>query len=506
MKLSKLLMDQGISLETTLNFLPDGLIIFNTSVEILFVNQAASVICGMNPEGHYTNWPNYIGVYESDQTTVYDPDRLPIVRAIRGENVIDEHLYLKNDLLGNWKYVSCNASPIREGDRIMGAILTFRDITEALEKEESIKKERESYHKILNSLPAYVFTKDLEGNYTFLNDRFLNHFDNNFGMKPSKEFLTNDMRGQVALSDEGVMKSKRAQTFDEEFLNPKTNEKYYYETTRIPLMDSDNHVYGICGISYDVTVERERKKQLEEEKTKIATASKLAALGMLAAELGHEINNPLAIIRTSSWIMRKIVSAENFAKDIALTKLDEIDLTIQRISDIVTSVKNLSRDSSKEKMQDYILKDILRDVQSICGSKFQPRGINFRMDEKNPLLNDKIYCYRVQLSEVLINLLVNAIDAVENVTDPWIRMDILSDNHNIVLRIYDNGPGVPEEIEKKIFAPFYSTKEVGKGTGLGLSISKEIMKRHGGDLVLNRNLSASCFEASLPIKKKISAE
>jgi C4-dicarboxylate-specific signal transduction histidine kinase len=315
------------------------------------------------------------------------------------------------------------------------------------------------------------------------------------------------MLEQAAMRDASVVNSKKPETFDEEYLNPNTNEKYYFETTRIPLMDKENSVYGICGISYDLTLERESKKQLEEERTKIATASKLAALGMLAAELGHEINNPLAIIRTSSWIMRKVVSAENFAKDLALTKLDEIDTTIQRISDIVTSVKNLSRDSSKEKMQDYVLKDILRDVQSICGSKFQPRGITFKLDDKNSLLNDKIYCYRVQLSEVLINLLANAIDAVENVARPWIKMDILSDSQNLVIRIYDNGPGIPEEIEKKIFAPFFSTKDLGKGTGLGLSISKEIMKRHGGDLMLNRKIGPSCFEAILPInKKELSAE
>lgn len=506
MNLSQLLLEQGISIEKSLNFVTDGLLILNTKFEILFINHSAKETCGMNPEGHYTLWPQYVGVFESDRKTVFHPDKLPIIRAIRGETVVDERLYIKNDFLEDWKCMSCNASPIRTDDKVVGAIVTFRDITEALIREEIIQKEREAFRKILNSLPAYVFTKDLSGNYTFLNEKFVRDFEKTFGMEPNKDYVTRDMGGHVEPRDVSVIVSKEPQTFEEEYINPNTGESYYFETTRIPLIDTKSEVYGICGISFDVTHERERRKQIEEERTKIATASKLAALGMLAAELGHEINNPLAIIRTSSWIMRKILTSEDYPKAMALTKLDEIDVTVQRISDIVTSVKNLSRDSSKEEIREYVLKDILRDVHSICGPKFQPRGIRFRFEADNPLLKEKVFCYRVQLSEVLINLLVNAIDAVEGIGKPWIRMDILEEKGNIILRVSDNGNGVPEEIEKKIFSPFYSTKDVGKGTGLGLSISKEIMKRHGGDLILNREISGSCFEAYFPKKRPVSAE
>lgn len=487
MKLNERFNVEGISLESSLNFISDGLMIVNAELEVLMFNDAARTICGVVAEGHYTQWPSFVGVYEDDRETLFNPENLPLVRAIRGEIVTNRHLHLKNNLLNEWRIVSCNASPLKSEEKIVGAILTFRDITNDIKAQADLKKERSFYHKILNSIPGYVFSKDLEGNYTFINEK----------MKQDCA-----LSWSTPLHDELVVETKKLLEFEEEFSNSRTGQKTLLQTTRIPLIDNDENVYGICGISYDITDERERRKILEEEKSKIATASKLAALGMLAAEIGHEINNPLAIIRTSSWIMRKILEGENIRKDMALQKLDEIDSTIQRISEIVTSVKNLSRDSSTESMKPYRLKDILLDVQSICGPKFQAKGIQFKFDQSNPLLNEDIECYRVQLSEVLINLVVNAVDAVENSENPWVNMEVSREKENINFRVTDSGPGVPDELDKKIFSPFFSTKEIGKGTGLGLSISKEIMKKHGGDLNLNRKISNNCFEAKLPVWRK----
>lgn len=490
----------GISLSIALDFVSDGVLIIDQNFEVHFFNKAAREICGLLPEGNYRQWPSNVGVFQKDRVSLYDPERLPIVRALRGESVADEHLFLFNDLIGKWKCVSCNTAPIKVRGEIVGAILSFRDITEILAKEAQSLVERESYHKILNSLPAFVYTKDLAGNLTFSNDFFKGFLQSPSGSRSTPAIFMEP--SQSSAQDLEVISSKRNVDREDVIPNALGNgTDLVLRTTRIPLVDQEGLVYGICGISFDVTEERERKKALEEERSKIATASKLAALGVLAAELGHEINNPLAIIRTGSWILRKIITSEDFQRTLALTKLDEIDNTIHRISDIVTSVKNLSRDSSQEKMQDHLLSDILRDVQSLCAPKFHPKGIELRLNTRNPILQRRIRCYRVQLSEVFINLLVNAADAVQ-APSQWIQLDIAEEGENLIFRVRDSGPGVPEEIERKIFTPFFSTKDIGKGTGLGLSISKEIMKRHGGDLVLNRNISNNCFEATLPKRGK----
>lgn len=497
MNLINCLASEGISLESSLNFITDGLIIINSNCEILMINQSAQSICGLMTECHYTNWPELMGVYKEDRKTLYSVDELPLVRAARGEFITGHFLNLKNHLLNEWKIISCNASPIKENNIIVGAILTFRDLTEEVKEKESIQKERAFYQKVLNSIPAYVFSKDLEGNFTFSNEKLKEDFQKN----SAQASLSGELGWSAPGHDKIVLSTKKTHEFQEEYKNVKTGKTVHLRTTRIPLLDHQNDVYGICGFAYDITAQLERRKVFDEQRTKIATASKLAALGMLAAEIGHEINNPLAIIRTSSWIMRRILTADVIQKEIALLKLDEIDMTVARISDIVVSVKNLSRDSSSEEMKSYVLKDILTDIQSICGQKFQSKGIKFILDQTSTL-GDQIKCFRVQLSEVFINLIVNAVDAVENCENPWVKVEVLKDPHSYIFRVSDSGAGVSEEIERKIFAPFFSTKELGKGTGLGLSISKEIMRKHNGDLVLNRNVSPSCFEVILPQKRE----
>lgn len=350
----------------------DGILVVNRNLEMIYMNKSGSEICGIIPDGNYLSWPKHIGVYRSeDLNNLMNADEMPIVRALRGENLTDVRVYLNNVKLKNWKCISCNTSPISKDNTIVGAIISFRDITERLLQEERLRVERES-------------------------------------------------------------------------------------------------------------------------------SSKLAALGVLAAELGHEINNPLAIIRSGSWILRRILSGEKTDKKHALVKLGEIDQTIQRITDIITSVKNLSRQNSEQEMGFCSLREILQDVQSICGPKFLPKGLTLKLDMNDPVLEGKVFCSRTQISEVFINLMVNAIDAIESSPDPWVRIDVLKTDRGYIIRFTDSGPGVPQEIESRIFSAFFTTKDFGKGTGLGLSISKDIMKKHGGEISLNRNVSASCFEVLLP--------
>jgi len=111
-------------------------------------------------------------------------------------------------------------------------------------------------------------------------------------------------------------------------------------------------------------------------------------------------------------------------------------------------------------------------------------------------------CRPVEISQVLLNLLTNACDAVSDQAVRWIRVELSSSETSAFIRIFDSGPGVPVDLENKIFQPFFSTKEVGKGTGLGLSISTGIIQKHRGKFFLDTNSDHTCFVIDLPTERK----
>ena len=103
----------------------------------------------------------------------------------------------------------------------------------------------------------------------------------------------------------------------------------------------------------------------------------------------------------------------------------------------------------------------------------------------------------VEISQVLVNLLGNAYDAVIGQTSPWIAVDCVEDSNNFIISITDSGPGIPEEIRERVFIPFFTTKPVGKGTGLGLSLCARIAANHGGTLRIDETNEFTCFVLTL---------
>ena len=110
----------------------------------------------------------------------------------------------------------------------------------------------------------------------------------------------------------------------------------------------------------------------------------------------------------------------------------------------------------------------------------------------------EIECRLIQIEQVLLNLLNNSFDAIADLEEKWIRVDVEAEDHFVNIKVVDSGKGIPAEASEKIMMPFFTTKEVGKGTGLGLSISSGILKSHGGELSLDRNAANTTFVIRVP--------
>lgn len=252
---------------------------------------------------------------------------------------------------------------------------------------------------------------------------------------------------------------------------------------------------GVVFVSIEITELITARNRLREQEAKAHYSAKLASLGEMAAGIAHEINNPLTIILGSVSVIQKLVEQEPMDRKTIHMLSDKLIRTADRISKTIKSLKALSRNGENDPFEEVNFAQVLDQCLDICRQRCELHSIKLKMpDFSKPVL---IRAREVQLSQVLMNLLSNAMDAVKNVQDPWIEVTYYYSDDALDIFVSDSGPGVPEEIRNKIMDPFFTTKEVNQGTGLGLSISKTIMQSHKGELTLMEGTHTT-FRMHLP--------
>jgi C4-dicarboxylate-specific signal transduction histidine kinase len=177
--------------------------------------------------------------------------------------------------------------------------------------------------------------------------------------------------------------------------------------------------------------------------------------------------------------------------------LQKIKQWVGQTAKIIQGLRQFSRDGTHDPYHASRVSEILDRTLDLCRETFKRHGVKLEIDLPSQEL--QIECRAVQISQVLLNLLQNAMNAAEISKDPWVRLDVKSDAKEIQFRVSDSGAGVPVAIREKIMQPFFTTKETGQGTGLGLSISKGLVDGHRGQLYLDASSERTCFVVRLPL-------
>lgn len=225
------------------------------------------------------------------------------------------------------------------------------------------------------------------------------------------------------------------------------------------------------------------ERQLKEEKLKSLQASKYAAIGEMAAGVGHEINNPLTIVLGYLWKMDRLISKKEGMDEIRdlVKKTTEAS---KRIAEIVKTMRDFSTMRGKDTLEAFYLSAVIKMVQPLVVKTTAYQGVDFSFD----LTDVKVQGNQSEFAQALYNLISNAAQAVEAEENVENRVEIKSDydDNYAYLRVINEGPIIPQEVVDKMFQPFYTTKEIGKGTGLGLSLAKTIMENNRGELIYDR--------------------
>lgn len=268
-------------------------------------------------------------------------------------------------------------------------------------------------------------------------------------------------------------------------------------TTPIFQDEDSQEVKGVLVSFSDISDLKSAQRKITESQMQMAAASKLTSLGEMASGIAHEINNPLAIIQSKIFQVSKILD-EKPEYYLAKDHLTKIEQTIFRIQKIVKGLRSFARQADKDPFESVSLKTIIDDTLGLCGEKLAKSNIVVTVDVDPKLQLD---CRPGQISQILMNLLQNATDAIGNGSRKRINIKASIQNHRIYISVSDTGSGIPENIKNKIMQPFFTTKEVGKGTGLGLSISMGIARQHHGNLYLDNNSDLTCFILELPVEQ-----
>ena len=239
--------------------------------------------------------------------------------------------------------------------------------------------------------------------------------------------------------------------------------------------------------------EREKaEKNLKVAEQSLEQHSKLAALGEMSAAVSHELNQPLAAMRT--YLAGAKLLLQRDRPNEALSSFQRVDDLIERMNVITKQLKSYARKGREELVQ-VDLKMVISYALDIMASQLNLLQVEYLQqmpDEPVMILGDQI-----RLEQVVINLIRNSLDAMAKTNNPKLKI-ILKTNNNAVITVIDNGHGISDL--KSLFEPFYTTKDPGHGVGLGLAISSGIIKELGGRLVAkNSPDSGAIFEITLPL-------
>ena len=245
----------------------------------------------------------------------------------------------------------------------------------------------------------------------------------------------------------------------------------------------------------EVAERTQAERTLRAAQDELVQAGKLAVIGQLSAGIAHELNQPLAALRTLSGNAQKFLARGN--QETASSNLERIGQLVDRMGLLTSQLKSFARKSSGAP-QAVPLRRVVENALFLLEQRLQQAGIVACIDL--PEQDLQAWCDPNRLEQVLVNLARNALDAMEGCANPALDIGVRRDGDRVLIEVRDRGPGISDEARGRLFEPFFTTKDADSGLGLGLAISAGIVADFGGTLAAaNHPDGGAVFTVELPV-------
>lgn len=498
--------------ELILKSVEDGIVGFDKGSRVSFANPAAVKMLGLKDV-------RIVGAAINEIWRL--SDECPLLRVLEeGVSCHGESCSLVSPA-GAELLIEYSMTPIREAGQVVGAVLSFRDVSERRRAAQEVQRMRSYLKNIIDSMPSALIGVDKEGRV----------MEWNHGAEQTSGVSQRDAQGKL-FSQVLPYLDSQLQRVQEAIRNRTSmrSERVVFETEGQPHY-ADVMVYplvanGALGavIRVDDVTNRVRIEQM------MVQTEKMLSVGGLAAGMAHEINNPLsAILQGCQNIQRRLsvdlstnrAVAETLGIELETIRgylqergilrfLEGIQEAGRRATGIVNDMLAFSR-RSKAELAPTRVDEMLDVVIRLAGSDYDlKKNYDFRQIEivrdYDPDL-DWIYCDRTEIEQVLLNLVKNAAQAMSSAaTSKPLRIILRTRKVDdfACIDVEDTGPGMDEKTRRRVFEPFFTTKVAGVGTGLGLSVSYFIVtEQHQGDIQVSSNPGqGTCFTIRLPIGRE----
>jgi PAS domain S-box-containing protein len=463
---------------------PDG------SVE--FISQGFLDFTGFSREqGMGWGWENAVHPEDHDRVVATWRAGLAV-----GEPI--EHKLRCRRADGTYHWFLCRSHPLRDdAGHVLKWYVTLTNIDTLKETESALQARKHDLLAIIETIPSLLWSASPTGEVTHISQRVLEYTGlsleefHNLGWKriihPDDFEDTAKAYFRAIQSGEPYCATHRLRRRDGEY-------RWYYASGE-SLRDADGRIIQWYGLSIDIDERKRAEDHLRDTRDKLATASRLATVAELAGSIAHELNQPLMSIFANAQAAKRWLNA-------APPNVTEVNSSIERTirdaraaDETIQHIRALFKQKSVIKKEVSIV-DMMREAIRLVQEDPNMRAvqIDWHVDENLP----EIPADHIQIQEVLINLISNAIEAVEdNKISPLITIRATgTDQKEMVIRVIDNGPGVNDP--EKIFDAFVTTKA--KGMGMGLAVSRSIVEAHGGRLwAENSKAGGAIFNVALPL-------